>query len=408
MSSSVELTERTRRTIVLRLAFALALFGAFIVWLWPRFSAWSELQSGKDRLESDPQGAREDFDRCLKYRPQSAEAHFYAAQAARLCGDPQSAFHHLDEAVRFGWPEADVEAQRKLTRQDMAAVERQLIALMAEFRWLDAEQLVRDWLEIDPGSASAWRYQGQVQERLRKLGPANESLRRAVQLDPGDSRARYDLARLILEAHEPADEASRHLEYLVERDSKNVAARVQLGVCREVQGRAGDAVAILDGVLKEYPADVRAHYVRGRLELNRGAHGVAVGYLRRATELDPADEEALYALVLALNAVGSKEEIRVAEERWRRAAADLKRVREIGRAIAASPDDPDLRCEIGQIFLRNHKELEGLRWLESALAKNPRHAETHRILADYYAETGKPDLARHHRSFLSGTAPAPR
>jgi Flp pilus assembly protein TadD len=74
----------------------------------------------------------------------------------------------------------------------------------------------------------------------------------------------------------------------------------------------------------------------------------------------------------------------------------LKRAAELARAISASPHDPELRREIGELFLRNGRETEGVRWLESALRARPDHAPTHKVLAAYYERIGRPDLARQH------------
>jgi Tfp pilus assembly protein PilF len=38
-----------------------------------------------------------------------------------------------------------------------------------------------------------------------------------------------------------------------------------------------------------------------------------------------------------------------------------------------------------------------VRWFESALKAYPRHAESHRVLAEYYQQTGELARALHHR-----------
>ena len=170
----------------------------------------------------------------------------------------------------------------------------------------------------------------------------------------------------------------------LEGRSERRAAAVLLGVCRELQGQPEQAIALLDKAIAASPRDAKAYYHRGRLDLHRGESATALPFLRRAAELDPSDPEILYSLVLCLKAAGTPDEARAAEEHWKRCEEDLKRVALLGRLIAVSPHDPDLRREMGELFLRNGRDADGLRWLESALRERPDHAATHRVLADYY------------------------
>jgi hypothetical protein len=49
----------------------------------------------------------------------------------------------------------------------------------------------------------------------------------------------------------------------------------------------------------------------------------------------------------------------------------------------------------------NGLESEGLRWLESALVEDPRHAPTHRALTDFYARAGDKEKAELHRRMMN-------
>src|SRR5207247_1050780 len=121
------------------------------------------------------------------------------------------------------------------------------------------------------------------------------------------------------------------------------------------------------------------------------------GYLRKAAELERSDPEVLYALFLCIQQTGTAAEAAEAEARWKQADADLKQVGELAKAIAAAPRDPELRRQMGELFLRNGRDAEGIRWLESALRERPDHVKTHEILAAYYDRTGRPDRAAEHR-----------
>ena len=48
-------------------------------------------------------------------------------------------------------------------------------------------------------------------------------------------------------------------------------------------------------------------------------------------------------------------------------------------------------------MMEHGHEDEGLKWTKEILRADPRHAPTHRVLAEYYARHGEPGLANYHR-----------
>ncbi len=388
-------------------------------------AARSLLSDAKAALASDDwAAARPLLDKYVAAKPSDPEGRFRAAQAARRAGDIRAAEDHLDAAEERGWDAAGLAAERALIRAaagDLRSVEavlwRELAdhpeevayvlpvlvpALMREFRWVEAAGLAEEWTRLRPNVAPAWGAKGEILERLRQKNNAVLALREAARLDPEDRRVRLSLARMLLETRQAPDEAAGHLEWLRQADSGDAAVVIQLAVCREAQGRPDDAATLLDGVIAKQPAESKAHYYRGRLELTRGQPTAAVRHLRKAAELDRSDVETLYSLFLALQQTGPPEAAAAAEERWKKADADLKRVAELAKVVAATPHDPDPRREMGELFLKNGRERDGLRWLESALRERPGHATTHQALAAHYEKAGDPALAARHRASAQG------
>jgi Flp pilus assembly protein TadD len=60
---------------------------------------------------------------------------------------------------------------------------------------------------------------------------------------------------------------------------------------------------------------------------------------------------------------------------------------------------------MGELFLRNGREQDGLRWLRSALREQPDHGPTRQALAAYYERKGQTDRANIQRS--QGPFPGP-
>jgi Flp pilus assembly protein TadD len=145
------------------------------------------------------------------------------------------------------------------------------------------------------------------------------------------------------------------------------------------------------------PQHAQAVAELGKLELGEGQLADAERWLRRAVELAPHERESLYNLVQCLNRVGKKEEAQQCLARLKQVEDDWERIKVLTQGYSKAPRDPALRYEGGIILLRNGLEQEGLSWLTAALQADPRHRPTHQALADYYARTGKADLAAHHR-----------
>ncbi len=145
-------------------------------------------------------------------------------------------------------------------------------------------------------------------------------------------------------------------------------------------------------------------YELGKLALRQERAAEAETWLRQAAELAPHDYQTRYQFFLCLRRLGKDEEARRAEKAMTVLADDLQRMDHLVHMLRGRPDDPELRCEIGQIFLRRGEEREGLRWLSDVLRLHPENAAAHQILADHYQSKG--DLRRtaeHRRHVRTGS-----
>jgi tetratricopeptide (TPR) repeat protein len=409
------------RRFLLPLYVAIGVGAVIVALIRVEASGQRDLDQARAALNADhPEEARPLLEQYLADRPNSAEAHFRAAQAAQRVGDLAAAERHLERAAALGWDASDIELERALIAAMAGQIgsaegilldrlaagspeSSQILAVLlpayaAEFRWNEAYTLTDQWVRLRPLDAHAWAWRGEVCERRRLRNEAVDALRESVRLDQNDKRVRLQLARLLLEVHQPG-EAAGHLDWLRDQQPDDPAVSRQLALCREAQGAPDEAAALLDRVIAADPTGAAALRDRGRLELNRGRPEAAVPFLRQAVDRDLSDPDALNSLAIALQQTGATEEARAIEERRQRTEADLKKVGELVRLIAASPHDADLRREVGELFLRNGRDQDGLRWLESALREQSDHAATHCLLADYFERKGRKDDAAAHRRF---------
>lgn len=415
-------TSRSRRLI--RVVVLIGLLGVAGWQLFVHVSAWVHLNRGKAALlRDDPADARRHLEQCLQTWPRSGEAHFFAGEAARRCGDLEAAVDHLKVAADRGWAADAIALERALVRaqegqlvdvesgllRDLAQhhpKSAQILAVLVpayytQFRIVEAGEWSARWVELEPDSIKAWELRAELMERLRRRDETIDALRQIIRLNPDHANARLTLARLLVGTHQAVEEAAGHLAWLMEHDPNNPLVLVQLAICRDAQGQTDEAIALLDKVIAKYPPDARAFHHRGRIELNLGRADAALPLLQRAADLDRSEPAILYSLLLCLQRVGTPEQIRETEARLRQCETDLKRVTELSVAVSRSPYNPDLRREMGELFLRNGREDEGLRWLQSALALQPKHQPTHRVLADYYEKVKRPDLAARHRTLAT-------
>jgi tetratricopeptide (TPR) repeat protein len=387
---------------LLALAGLAAYLGARQRW---RESEFRAVRQALDRR--DFARARTLLARCLERWPQDAELRLLAAQAARrggdfaeaekqlvLCqqlkGDPDGI--NLERALAVAQDNDPAEVGAYLFSHARRGPEEAALVFEASAQgYLKTQRLdqalhcLDRWLEHRPDNVQALLWRGQVLERWNELEEAVSSYRRAVAADPGHEQARRLLA-LALARSDRAREAAGYLERL---PGRRADPEILLGLarCRRSLGQVDEARRLLDEVLALQPRHAEALGERGKLALHTGRPAEAEGWLNRALAQAPYDRDTNYTFYLCLEQQGRKEEAARALEKVERIRADLQRVSDLRRQVAASPHDPSLRCQVGILFLRNGQTEQGLRWLRSALQIDPRHAESLAALAKYAPQT---------------------
>jgi len=130
-----------------------------------------------------------------------------------------------------------------------------------------------------PQRGDLWREYGEELYEARDFRTAELAVRRALALDPGDAEAGLNLA-LVLRAMGRADEALAELEAPA-RAGKPEALRARALWLMEA-GRAADAAAAAETLLRQAPNDPLGLYIRARLDLKAGRRSQAQALLRQA------------------------------------------------------------------------------------------------------------------------------
>ena len=148
----------------------------------------------------------------------------------------------------------------------------------------------------------------------------------------------------------------------------------------EAERRLGNLDAAREAVENARRHGVNAHQrgecfsILGQLNLAAQAPEDAVELLLAATELTPEDATAHHALGSALTLVGKGDLGTRHREQAQRIREQYDQIQKWTREVIERPDDLELRVHIGQALVAQGLQVEGIRWLETALARDANFA----------------------------------
>ncbi len=431
MGAAAALLDSQRRRWPRRLLQAAVVAGLLVAVAWPswyHWQAWRQWRAATAAIDREEWAAAlEHLQPCQQYWKRDPQVHLQLARLYRINGQPEAARRHLQEARRRDAPPEVVELEDALQRYwaGEESVEPYLLArlhddpaaarwvlpvlvprMFALFRLQEAGYLSAMWVEQSPHSPEAWRFRAEILTRLHPDESAITAWRTCISLAPHRPEFRRGLASLLLHKRLHLAEAREQLQTLLVYTPGDRQAQWMLAECYLLEGNTAAARRCLEE-LPAAPDDPQFLLLRGQLALHEGRPHQAAEDLQASVARDPSSPTAWYTLLQALQQVGADPAtLRAAEERWRQCDADLRRVGQLVRQVSEQPRDPELRRQIGELFLRHARDEEGLRWLQSALHVQPGHAATHRTLADYYRRRGQTERAEYHLRFGTTVNPS--
>ncbi|HZZ80315.1 MAG TPA: hypothetical protein VFE62_17520, partial [Gemmataceae bacterium] len=243
-----------------------------------------------------------------------------AAQAARRCGELESADRHLVLAAKLGVPrDAFIAEQNFLAIQtgdlsgagplmqlceDRPESAETALALEAiiegSLKMLQlplAKASIEFWLKhrtrkFDQARGLVWK--GRLQMFAMNLPGAVADLRQAVELAPDYVPGRLMLVEALL--RDDPRQALPHLNWLNQRQPNDVEIRLQTARARRNLAEPEEAGKILDDILIAQPKNVAALIERGRVALDLNRPDDAKRWLLSAYEIAPNQRDVLLAL----------------------------------------------------------------------------------------------------------------
>lgn len=358
----------------------------------------------------------------------NAEAEFLLGRVARRQGKIDTALEHLQRAQKLGWPVEAIKretwlAQAQLGRLrevekhlpdlltdpqgDQAEIsEAYVYGYMAARRFNNALDLLEGWIADLPQDPQPYYLRGMVWQELTHSDKALDDFRRAVEVDPTHYAALTALGEHHAKESAPA-KALEYFELAEEAKRGDVASRVGQANCLHMLGRTLDAISLLEGALRDDPANTDALIRLAKIEIEKGEYQTALDRLEPEVKRDPRNTELRYAFATALRGVGRTADAREHFESVVEAKARLSEADQLAEKLLEDPTNLEFRFRAGRIHLQYGSEKEGLIWLLGILDLQPNHSATHKLLADHYQAKSRLDpkfgvVARHHAKMASG------
>jgi predicted Zn-dependent protease len=256
------------------------------------------------------------------------------------------------------------------------------------------QRLVRQ----EPDNPRGHLLAGSILLRKRYAGQALEHFQTAVRQLPGALAPRLKLAECLLELGE-SRQAAAHLEALRKRYPRSPELLMSLAHLSEYRAQPAEAKRALRQLLDIEANHVDALVSLGRLEYRHDDPRDALVWLNRAIQMQPYKSEAWEAAARSHAALGNLDEEKRCLAEFARVGRELGEATRIAQLIMTEKaNDLDLRIELAKRYERLHDPAKAIQWRLCTLHLDPRHAATHRALAELFERTGQPHRAARHRA----------
>ncbi len=373
-------------------------------------------------VADDYDAARDQLRRWLDEQPRSGEARYYSAWDALAHNRPREAVEAIDlartlgydpdqldcltaiyhaRADRFGQAEPVLERAFLDQSGPQAMVAKELARIyLSSYRMDRAARAIERWRALKPEDPEACLWSNEIASRSdADCAVLIQNDRAALACDPNHDKARLGLATELSRDRRFA-EAEQEYRAFLKRNPNDKTALLGLGRNAFQQGRIDEADRYFEKAFQNNPRDSETLKELGQIDLRLGRTEQACQRFGLLIKIEPHDHEVRYSYAQALGLAGLVDQSKKELEQAARLRADHDQIVQLRYAVLKNPQDVDTRFKVARWMIEHGHEEEGLKWTKEILRADPRHAATHRVLADYYGKHGEAGLANYHR--LSG------
>ncbi len=258
--------------------------------------------------------------------------------------------------------------------------------------YVNAEPLLKKFLDAHPESYSAWYDLGFVYHSLGRSNDSIAAYRKSVAAKPDVFESNLNLGLALAEA-EPLD-AEQFLRVAIKlkpsSDPGQGHKRAWIALGRLLQASKPDeAISAFRQAALSDPKDSEPHLVAGSLLEKQQRPAEAEKEYQQAFAIAPDSSDALTALT----------NVYMTQRRFADAESLLRKL------LVLRPNDAGAHLQLGRMFAISGKNEEAAAELEAGLKLDPSDSKAQRDLADLYADLGKYDLAQRLYSVLLASYP---
>jgi tetratricopeptide (TPR) repeat protein len=234
-------------------------------------------------------------------------------------------------------------------------------------RPLRAEEICRDYLDLNPGCADHLRLLAHALQKQNRLDEAEKQLRFAISLKPNFPQLHEGLGS-VLAQHGRFEEAISSLEKAIQLDPTQALAKKKLGQALAIVGRGEDADESFQEYFDKRPEDKKIAVAANHLKAGRVDE--AIDIFREVIRKSPRNVNAMRFLAVAY--WNEKKKMDDAEALLR-------------RAVEIAPDFTGAWMNLGMVQLEQTKFMDAIHSFQQATHLEPRSATAWGSLGSAFA-----------------------
>ncbi len=225
-------------------------------------------------------GARQVLEPLVRAHPEIADAHYALGEILSARGEDAAADRAYARAL-------------KASTRNPKLVE--AATALCDNRLAVAERLLRDYLKSHPTDIAAIRMLAETGARLGAYQDAETLLRRAIELSPGFTAARHNLA-MVLHRQQRSLDAIAEIDILLKSDPRNPGYRALRAAALVRIAEFEQAIATYESLLKDCPTLAKGWMSYGHTLKTVGRQSDSVAAYRRSLGLEPGLGETWWSL----------------------------------------------------------------------------------------------------------------